>query len=105
MATSETALIVFALLFGLTDMATIPFSAAATSEMFGPRMLGLLVGLLAVAHQTGAAFGSYLAGWGYELLGGYPPVMIAGVGDRADGGAAGVRDGHPPRAGERRLAR
>ena len=79
-ATSETALIVFALLFGLTDMATIPFSAAATSEMFGPRMLGLLVGLLAVAHQTGAAFGSYLAGWGYELLGGYLPVMIAGVG-------------------------
>ncbi len=80
MATSETALIVFALLFGLTDMATIPFSAAATAEMFGPRMLGLLVGLLAVAHQTGAAFGSYLAGWGYELLGGYPAVMVAGVG-------------------------
>ena len=79
-ATSETALIVFALIFGLTDMATIPFSAAATSEMFGPRLLGLLIGLLAVAHQTGAALGSYLAGRGYELLGGYPPVFIAGVG-------------------------
>jgi MFS family permease len=78
-AASEPALIAFALLFGLTDMATIPFSAAATAEMFGPRMIGLLVGLLAVAHQTGAALGSYLAGWGYGLLGGYPPVMIAGV--------------------------
>jgi MFS family permease len=79
-ATSESALIAFALIFGLTDMATIPFSAAATVEMFGPRMLGLLTGLLAVAHQTGAAFGSYLAGRGYELLGGYPPVIIVGVG-------------------------
>jgi MFS family permease len=79
-ATSETALIAFALIFGLTDMATIPFSAAATAEMFGPRMLGLLTGLLAVAHSTGASLGSYLAGRGYELLGGYPPVIVAGVG-------------------------
>ena len=79
-STSETALIVFAAIFGLTDMATIPFSAAATSEMFGPRMLGLLTGLLAVAHQTGAAVGSYVAGRGYELFGGYPPVFILGVG-------------------------
>src|SRR5207253_6660345 len=29
-ATSETSLVLFALVFGLTDMATIPFSAAAT---------------------------------------------------------------------------
>jgi len=63
----------------MTDMATIPFSAAATSDMFGRRMLGLLTGLLAVAHQTGAALGSYLAGRGYHILGGYPPVIIVGV--------------------------
>ena len=79
-ATSETALIVFALLFGLTDMATIPFSAAATAQMFGPRMLGLLTGLLAVAHQTGASLGSFLAGQGYAVFGGYPPVIVGGVG-------------------------
>ena len=79
-ATTEGALIVFSLIFGLTDMATIPFSATATAEMFGPRMLGMLTGLLAVAHQTGAALGSYSAGRGYELFGGYPPVIIAAVG-------------------------
>ena len=79
-ATSETSLVLFALVFGLTDMATIPFSAAATVQMFGPRMLGVLTGFLAVAHQTGAAFGSYIAGRGYELLGGYPPVIVASVG-------------------------
>ena len=79
-ATSETSLILFALVFGLTDMATIPFSAAATVQMFGPRMLGVLTGFLAVAHQTGAALGSYLAGRGYEAFGGYPPVIVASVG-------------------------
>lgn len=79
-ATSEGALLAFAVVFGMTDMATIPFSAAATSDMFGRRMLGLLTGLPAVAHQTGAALGSYLAGRGYEILGGYPPVIIVGVG-------------------------
>src|SRR5262249_6109108 len=78
-ATSEAALIVFAIVFGMTDMATIPLSAAATKELFGPGTLGMLTGLLAVAHQTGAALGSSLAGQGYELFGGYPPVMIAGV--------------------------
>jgi predicted MFS family arabinose efflux permease len=70
----------WALLFGLTDMATIPLSAAVTTEMFGPQMLGALVGLLVVAHQLGAATGSFVAGVGYEWLGGYPPVILAGVG-------------------------
>ncbi len=70
----------FALMFGLTDMATIPFSATATAEMFGPRMLGMLTGLLAVAHQCGSALGSFLTGWGYEVFGGYPPVIIGAVG-------------------------
>ena len=70
----------WALLFGLTDMATIPLSAAVASEMFGPQMLGALVGLLVVSHQAGAATGSFLAGVGYEWLGGYPPVMLTGVG-------------------------
>lgn len=79
-ATTEPSLILFALVFGLTDMATIPFSAAATVQMFGPRMLGVLTGFLAVAHQTGAALGSYVAGRGYETFGGYPPVIIASVG-------------------------
>lgn len=79
-ADSGTELALFAVLFGLTDMATIPASAAAASEMFGPRMLGALVGLLVVSHQAGAALGSYLAGVGYELLGGYPPVILASVG-------------------------
>lgn len=78
-ATSETALLLFAVVFGLSDMATIPFSATATAEMFGPRALGMLTGLLAVAHQCGSALGSFLTGWGYELFGGYPPVIVAAV--------------------------
>lgn len=79
-AADQVSLILFAALFGLTDMATIPLSATATSEMFGPRMLGALVGLLVLAHQAGSALGSYAAGLGYELLGGYPPVIVASVG-------------------------
>jgi MFS family permease len=79
-AVNQPELALFALLFGLTDMATIPLSAAATSEMFGPRLLGVLVGLLVVSHQAGAAAGSFLAGLGYERLGGYPPVIVIGAG-------------------------
>lgn len=78
-AADQVSLMLFALVFGLTDMATIPLSAAATAEMFGPRMLGALVGLLVLAHQAGSAIGSYAAGLGYALLGGYPPVILASV--------------------------
>jgi len=66
--------------FGVTDMATIPLSAAAATEMFGARMLGVLMGVLVVAHQIGSAVGAYVAGLGYEILGGYPPVIVAAVG-------------------------
>jgi len=79
-ATDERALVLFALVFGLTDMATIPLVAAASAEIFGPRMIGALMGILVVAHQLGSATGSYLAGVGYELLGSYPTVMLASAG-------------------------
>jgi predicted MFS family arabinose efflux permease len=79
-ATTQGQLALFAVIFGLTDMATIPLSAAPASEMFGPRLLGAVVGLLVVAHQAGAALGSFLAGLGYEWLGGYPPIIVASVG-------------------------
>jgi MFS family permease len=79
-ATTQSQLALFAIIFGLTDMATIPLSAAAASEMFGPRLLGAVVGLLVVAHQAGAALGSFMAGLGYEWLGGYPPIIAVAVG-------------------------
>lgn len=66
--------------FGLTDMATIPLAAAAATEMFGARMLGVLMGFLVVSHQVGSALGAYVAGLGYEMLGSYPPVIVAAVG-------------------------
>jgi MFS family permease len=79
-ATNETMLVLFALIFGLTDMATIPLTAAAAADLFGPRVIGALMGFLVVAHQLGSAVGSYLAGLGYQILGSYPPVIVASAG-------------------------
>ena len=79
-ATDVATLSLAVILFGLTDMATIPLSAAAATEMFGARMLGVLMGFLVVSHQVGSALGAYVAGLGYELVGSYPPVIVAAVG-------------------------
>ncbi len=79
-ATDQTTLVLFALVFGLTDMATIPLAATAAAGLFGPRMIGAVMGLLTVAHQTGSALGSFLAGLGYQTVGGYPSVMVVGAG-------------------------
>ena len=79
-ATDGAALVLFVLVFGLTDMATIPLSIATATELFGPRAIGAVTGLLVIAHQLGSALGSYLGGLGYGLFDGYPPVMVAAAG-------------------------
>ncbi|MFN8523976.1 MAG: MFS transporter [Chloroflexota bacterium] len=79
-ASTEANLLTFALIFGMTDMATIPLSANAAAALLGPRVIGVTVGLLAVAHQMGSAVGSYLAGYGFRELHGYPPIIIAAAG-------------------------
>jgi MFS family permease len=79
-ATEEATLVAFAIVFGLTDMATIPLSATAAIRLFDRRVTGVVVGLLAIAHQVGSATGSYLAGVGHDVFGTYAPAIVVAAG-------------------------
>lgn len=55
---------------GLVWAGSIAMSTAILSDLYGVRLLGILNGwAFFVGHQIGAALGSFLGGWGYEVFG------------------------------------
>ncbi len=53
---------------------------ALTSEVFGLASLGLVMGAMGMAEQVTAAFGSYIAGYIFDVVGNYQPVFWIGMG-------------------------
>ena len=73
-------LYVFAFVFGVGwgNQAVLRFSL--TSEVFGIASLGLVMGILGVAESVAATFGSYFAGYIFDVFGSYQLVFWLGVG-------------------------
>jgi MFS family permease len=65
------ALYVFAVVGGLSWLATPPSVIALTGEIYGMRTLGTLGGVSLLAHQMGGGLSVWLAGKLYDLTGGY----------------------------------
>lgn len=55
---------------GLVWAGSVAMATAILGDLYGVRLLGILNGLAYfVGHQIGAAIGSFLGGWGYEMFG------------------------------------
>ena len=65
------ALYLFAVVGGLSWLATPPSVIALTGEIYGMRTLGTLGGVSLLAHQMGGGLSVWLAGKLYDLTGGY----------------------------------
>lgn len=72
-------LYLFAFLFGVAwgNQAVLRFSVA--TEVFGVTSLGLIVGILGVAESCAATFGSYIAGYIFDISGSYAPSFWMGI--------------------------
>lgn len=66
---------VFAVVFGLSDFATVPPTTSLTRSAF-PVGWGLAIGVISAGHQFGSALGAAAGGWLYDLTGTYQTVLI-----------------------------
>lgn len=68
---------VWAALFGLNYISTVPPTTTLTANIYGRYSVGELTGWIFFAHQVGAALGAALAGWIFEWTGSYSSAFVS----------------------------
>lgn len=66
---------IFAVFYGLDWIATVPPTVKLTGEVFGRERAGIVFGWIVAAHQVGAAFAAYTAGYLRTVFGTYDPAF------------------------------
>ena len=72
-------LLVFALIYGITEMASIAPTNSLTIQSFEGFSIGAILGLVTVSHHIGGAIGSWIPGLVYDLTGSYYPVLVLAI--------------------------
>ncbi len=77
---NEASVLVFAALIGLLWLGTVPLTSGLVAQIFGPRYLGALFGIVFLSHQVGAFLGAWLGGFVFDLTGAYDAVWLTACG-------------------------
>ena len=92
-------LAIFAIIFDLDYIATVPPTAALAADLFGRKNVGAVFGWIFFAHQVGAALAAYLGGLARATLGDYQFAFLIAAVLAIMGGMMALRIGHGPRPG------
>ena len=68
---------IFAAIFGLNYISTVPPTTTLTANIFGRYSVGSLSGWIFFAHQVGAALGAAVGGWVFQSTGSYSWAFIS----------------------------
>lgn len=71
---SAFATLMFAALMGFTWLGTVPLTSGIVAQVFGPRYLATLVGIVFLMHQLGSFLGAWLGGYAFDRWGSYDVV-------------------------------
>lgn len=71
---TEATALLFGALMGLMWLSTVPVTSALVAQIFGPRYMGTLFGIVFFSHQMGAFLGAWLGGYVYDSTGSYDIV-------------------------------
>ncbi len=75
--------LIFAAMMGFTWLGTVPLTSGIVAQIFGPRYLSTLVGIVFLMHQVGSFLGAWLGGLTFELTGSYDlvwwSVVVSGL--------------------------
>jgi OFA family oxalate/formate antiporter-like MFS transporter len=69
-------LFVFSMIFGFAFGATAPLNAALIGDTFGSRHIGLIMAIIEIGWESGAAFGPALAGYIFDITGSYSKAFL-----------------------------
>lgn len=69
----------FAGSIGLLWLSTVPLTSGLVGQIFGPRYMGMLFGVVFFSHQLGSFLGVWLGGRLFDLTGSYDVIWWAGV--------------------------
>ncbi|MBA3324308.1 MAG: MFS transporter [Rhodobacteraceae bacterium] len=72
--------LLFSFLMGSLWLATVPLTSGLIAQIYGPRYMGTLYGIVFLSHQIGAFLGVWLGGELYDIYGTYDIVWWVGVG-------------------------
>ncbi|MBP38331.1 MAG: MFS transporter [Dehalococcoidia bacterium] len=75
----STAIWAFAVVGGMSWLATVPLTASLTADVYGVRNLGTLFGFANMAHQLGGAAAVMLFGWAFTVWGSYDITFAIGA--------------------------
>lgn len=75
----EQAIWAFAVIGGMSWLATVPLTASLTADVYGVRNLGTLFGFANMSHQIGGAGAVMLFGWAFTRLGSYDIAFAIGA--------------------------
>lgn len=76
--TSASAL-VFAAAMGLLWLSTVPLTSGLVGQMFGPRYMATLFGIVFLGHQVGGFLGAWLGGALFDITGSYDVIWWTSV--------------------------
>jgi MFS family permease len=89
-------LTVFAIIFGLDYIATVPPTVALTADVFGRQNVGMVYGWVFCAHQIGAALAAQAGGLVYDRFGDYTIAFVMAGGLAVMGGLMALRIDRTP---------
>jgi MFS family permease len=71
---TTTTVLVFSAAMGLLWLSTVPLTSGLVAQIFGPRYMATLFGIVFLSHQVGSFLGVWLGGYLYDLYGSYDVI-------------------------------
>jgi predicted MFS family arabinose efflux permease len=72
-------MLVFSAFIGVTYLSTVPPTVGLVAKFFGTANMGMLFGVVMLAHQIGGFLGAYLGGKAFERSGNYDWMWYADI--------------------------
>jgi predicted MFS family arabinose efflux permease len=69
-----TSALIFSAIMGLLWLSTVPLTSGLVAQIFGPRYMATLFGIVFFSHQVGSFLGVWLGGYLYDTHGSYDVI-------------------------------